>query len=202
MIQLVVPLGYVMMFGGIAPMIIPMCFVVFAISLRAGAFSLITASKRPFPREQYGIGRWREIILGLMYVALLFSGFLLASYGDMLDGTWMITRMSIIGIFCLIVCTLWVVVDILIPSSCNSVEVMAARRARIAHRLEEEIALSTAAAVQDSSADNPFTPSDRALQAGKWDDIRAASDIQEDDIGTDSVQEIHDRERAARQGKA
>jgi len=190
MIQLVVPLGYVMLFGGIAPLIIPMCFVVFTISLRAGAFSLITASKRPVPREVYGIGRWREVILGLMYIGLFFSGFLMAAYGDMLDGTWMITRMSIIGIFYLIVCLIWMAIDFIIPSSCSSVELLAARRARISHRLEEEIAKSTADAVQDNSTNNPYTATDRALATGDWDSIRAASDIKEEDMGTASVQDI------------
>lgn len=198
MIQLVVPLGYVMMFGGIAPMIIPMCFVVFALSLRAGAFSLLTAAKRPVPREMYGIGRWREVILGLMYIGLFFSGFLMASYGDMLDGTWMITRMSIIGIFCLIICVIWMVIDCIIPASAVSVEILAARRARIAHRLEEEVTKSNAASLEKEIANLPFTASDRALTNGEWSNIRGAADIEEEDLCTDSVENIKSLERAHR----
>jgi len=198
MIQLVVPLGYVMMFGGIAPMIIPMCFVVFAISLRAGAFSLITAAKRPVPREMYGIGSWREVVLGLMYIGLFFSGFLMAAYGDMLDGTWMITRMSIIAIFCLIVCTIWMAIDFILPVSCKSAEIMAARRARIAHRIEEEVTKSTAADMEKEIASIPFTASDRAVTKGEWHNIKTASDIQEDDLFTDSAENIKSFERSHR----
>lgn len=181
-IQLVVPLGYVMLFGGIAPFIVPMCFAVFAISLRAGAFTLITSLKRPVPRMMYGMGRWGEVVTGLMYIGLVFSGFLLAAYGDMLDGTWMITRVSIVGVFVLIVVLMWTVVDCLIPSSCKTVEIMAARRIRINHMIEEELAKATGAAVREKGAKNPFTSSDKALQEGQWDNIRASADTQEEDL--------------------
>lgn len=187
MIQLVVPLGYVMLFGGIAPFIIPMAFVVFAISLRAGGYTLLSASKRPVPREMYGIGAWKEVVNGLMYIGLLFSGFLLASYGDMLDGTWMITRISIVGVFCLFVCTIWGVIDFLIPSTCQSVEVMAARRTRVVHKFEEELAKSTGASTGDRGGALRFTSSDKALQEGVWDSIRGAADVVEEDLGSASL---------------
>jgi len=181
MIQLVVPLGYVMLFGGIAPLIVPMCFVVFAISLRAGGYTLITGAKRPIPRMMYGIGRWCEVIKGLMYIGLIFSGFLLATYGDMLDGTWMITRISIVGVFCLFIFTIWSIIDCLIPPNCKTLEIMAARRNRVQHKLAEELAKATGAAVHEKWAHMPFTRSDKALQEGDWDNIRASADAHEED---------------------
>merc|ERR1719329_20914 len=182
MIQLVVPLGYVLLFGGVAPFIIPMAFLIFAISFRAGGYTLITASKRPVPKEMYGIGSWREVVIGLMYIGLLFSGFLLAAYGDMLQGTSMITRISIVGVFCIFISLIWAVIDYLIPSTCKSVEIMAARRTNVLHKLEEELAKSTEQ--RERAETQPFTASDSALQDGLWNNIRAAADIVEEDIGS------------------
>jgi len=184
MIQLIVPLGYVLMFGGIAPFIIPMAFFIFAFSLRAGGYTLITASKRPVPRETYGIGAWREVAIGLMIIGLLFNGFLLAAYGEMLHGTYMITRMSIAGVFCLFVCLIWAVIDYFIPPTCKSVEIMAARRKRVLHKFEEELAHSTVSQTLARKNSMHYTESDKALQDGNWNSIRTAADIVEEDLGS------------------
>ncbi len=57
MLQLVIPLGYVILFGGVAPIIVFYALAVFAVQLRATAFLLVTSSKRPVPRKSLGLLR-------------------------------------------------------------------------------------------------------------------------------------------------
>merc|ERR1719436_573016 len=55
---LAITLGYVILFGGIAPVIIPFCLAAFAVELHTSSFLLITSTKQVFPENSLGIGAW------------------------------------------------------------------------------------------------------------------------------------------------
>merc|ERR1719326_703241 len=62
MLQLVIPLGYVLIFGAVAPITVPMCFAVFVVQLRASAHLLASTAKRTVPRRQVGVGHWKDCV--------------------------------------------------------------------------------------------------------------------------------------------
>jgi hypothetical protein len=72
MSQLVISLGYVLLFGGIQPMVVPLCLIVFAVQLRSTANLLVTAARRPFPRVA-GIDAYESIIGVMMRVGIFAS---------------------------------------------------------------------------------------------------------------------------------
>merc|ERR1719276_408352 len=117
MLQLVISLGFVIMFGNVAPLIVPFCLAVFVVQLRVTAFLLVTTSKRPFPRRAFGIGAWQAVVVFLRGVGALFSAYLLAVYGAMFRGQELITRLSGMFGFCIFVFVLWLLVDLFCPSA-------------------------------------------------------------------------------------
>jgi len=190
MLQLVVPLGYVILFGGVAPITIPFAFAVFAVSLRAQGFLLCTTTKRPVPRAQYGIGTWHTLVTLLTNIAVLFAGFLLAAYGDMLSQENRITKMTVVIMFMFGIYVIWGIIDIMVPTTTTTVSLMGERRKRVMHKLMDTISEGTEAekaerrkSVVDS---NHFTAhrtaTSLAIQTGQWDNIKKSSDIEEDNL--------------------
>merc|ERR1719428_1576518 len=55
MLQLVLALGYVLIFGAVVPLLVPLCLVEFIVQLRASAFLLTLTAKRAVPNQQTGI---------------------------------------------------------------------------------------------------------------------------------------------------
>merc|ERR1719329_1050910 len=91
---LVISLGYVLIFGAVVPLSIPMCFLVFVVQLRATAYQATTSSRRPLPRVTNGIGSWYNIIYFLMGFGVLFSGFQLVAYGESFKECRVITKLT------------------------------------------------------------------------------------------------------------
>jgi hypothetical protein len=190
MLQLVIPLGYVILFGGIAPITIPFACAVFAVSLRAQGFLLCTTTKRPVPSAQYGIGAWRTIVTMLMNISVLLAGFLLAVYGDMLSAENQITKMSIVVVFMFGIYLMWAIVDVMLPEVTSTITVMGARRRRVMHKLMEMVAEgpSSSKGTHTSAVDDAHfvfsrTATFDAIQSGEWDKIKLRSDIVEEDLG-------------------
>jgi len=191
MLQLVIPLGYVILFGGVAPITIVFAFGVFAVSLRARGFLLCTTTKRPVPFAQYGIGTWHRIVTVLMNIAVLFSAFLLAVYGDMLAKENRITKMSVLIMFMFGVYLMWAIVDVLVPETTSTISIMAERRKRVVHKLMEVVAEGDVGEGTASIDKTHFTPrptaTSMAIQTGEWDKIKLSSDAIEDDLGPPTV---------------
>lgn len=144
MSQLMLALGYIILFGGIAPVIIPFCLLEFAVQMRASAFILVTGTQRPFPREVVGMGAWMEVQKLLMQLGVLFAGFLIVEYGDMFRGEALITRLVAVLAFAVIVNCVWRMVDMAWPPACVEADLLEARRARVKHAVMEETAQAAA----------------------------------------------------------
>merc|ERR1719487_2655957 len=94
MLTLVISLGFVFMFGTVAPIVVPLSFLVFWVQLRANAYLVTMATKRTVPRKQVGIGAWQDVMELLMKFGILFSGFLIVAYGDTFKGTPLIAKLT------------------------------------------------------------------------------------------------------------
>merc|ERR1719503_291145 len=176
MSQLVVSLGFVIMFGGVAPLIVPFCLVVFVVNLRVTAFLLMTASKRPFPRRAFGIGAWTKVIGVIRGIGALFSAYLLAVYGAMFRDQETITRLSGMFGFCIFVFVLWALVDLFVPSESPEAALLKKRRAYVRNRVMDVTAHANHAKDElrpdkDMEASQQQRSSLRSAQLQRWEDI-------------------------------
>jgi len=141
MTQLSLTLGYVLIFGCVAPRIVPLCFLIFMIQLRAGGILLTTAVNRTVPRMTVGIGPWNDVFYFLMMLGVIFSAFLLVQFGPLFKGCLLLTKFSGAFIYCLIVVLIWQCVDFCCPPSDSRSDLLENRRLVVEHlvmRLNEE----------------------------------------------------------------
>jgi hypothetical protein len=141
MTSLTLTLGHVLIFGGIAPIAVPLCFIVFAFQLRAAAVTLTKNSKRAFPYKTAGMGPWIEITNFLRVVGVLFSGYLLVAFGPLFSGTELMTRMSGLLFYFFFVRLSWLICDVAYPPQSEAAELLEARREYVTdvvlHRKED-----------------------------------------------------------------
>lgn len=128
MTQLSLTLGYVLIFGALAPLIIPLCCIVFFVQLRAGAVLLTAAANRTVPRLSNGIGPWQDVIQFLLVFGVVFSGYLLVQYAPMFQGAEVLTKLFCMCLFCTLVAAFWKLIDLFIPQQSPGSRVLEARR--------------------------------------------------------------------------
>jgi len=128
MTQLTLTLGYVLIFGAVAPIIVPLCFIVFMVQVRAGAVLLTTAAKRTVPRVALGIGPWRTVVRSLLIFGVLFSAYLLVQFGPLFKGTQILTKLSCMCAYVGFILLTWVMVDMMCPEHSRNSEILAGRR--------------------------------------------------------------------------
>merc|ERR1719183_1786118 len=80
MLQLVIPLGFVLIFGPSAPLCVVLCLMLFAINIRSTGTLLLLSFRRAFPHRAVGIGAWKDVITMLMHVGVFANGFFLVQY--------------------------------------------------------------------------------------------------------------------------
>jgi len=140
MVQPVLSLGYVLIFGGVAPIIIPVCLLKFVLVLRANAWMLVHCLKRPVPQSQIGIGKWGHMIQELMSAGKLMNALLLVIYGLDFSESVVTTRVTGFILFYLGATILWEIADKLVPTTSALTEVMAARRKHVIRVINEKCA--------------------------------------------------------------
>jgi anoctamin-10 len=128
MSQLCISLGYVLIFGPVAPRIIPICLAVFAIQLRAQAKLLCTSANRTVPRVSVGIGAWQSVIDGLLVTGIVYSGYLLVQFGPAFRGCEILTKLSFLCIYVVFLLASRIFIDFLSPSTSDDVKVLIGRR--------------------------------------------------------------------------
>lgn len=128
MVQLVVSLGYVLIFGSVAPRIVPLCFCVFVVQLRATAYKTTTSCRRPLPRKSTGLGAWQGIVKFLMGFGVVFSGFLLVAYGPSFNDTFLMTKVSGLILYVAAIALIWELLSLWISPSSKQAAVLASRR--------------------------------------------------------------------------
>eukprot|EP00747_Dinoflagellata_sp_TGD_P162993 gnl/TRDRNA2_/TRDRNA2_181229_c0_seq1.p1 gnl/TRDRNA2_/TRDRNA2_181229_c0~~gnl/TRDRNA2_/TRDRNA2_181229_c0_seq1.p1 ORF type:complete len:951 (-),score=140.64 gnl/TRDRNA2_/TRDRNA2_181229_c0_seq1:134-2986(-) len=128
MLQLVISLGYILIFAAAAPVAVPVSFVVFAVQLRATAHLLATSAKRTVLRKQVGIGHWQDCVAVLMRVGILFNGFLIVSFGESFQGAHPLAKLAGLLLFFAFSIVLWAIVDGIVPMEDDEAELLARRR--------------------------------------------------------------------------
>lgn len=128
MMTLVISLGFIFLFGGVAPIVVPFCFCVFAVQLRAFAIMLTTCAKRPFPHQSLGIGNWSICITFLMSVGIAYSGFLFVAYGQTFKDTKVLGKMTGLLLYCFAGFSIWALVDAVLPPEDTATGLLVARR--------------------------------------------------------------------------
>mmetsp|Transcript_5159 Transcript_5159/g.11153 ORF Transcript_5159/g.11153 Transcript_5159/m.11153 type:complete len:964 (+) Transcript_5159:651-3542(+) len=189
MMQLVLSLGFVLLFGPVAPIIVPFCLVVFVVQMRGSAYLYSHFAKRSLPRHQYGIGIWADIIKVLMMTSCILSGFLIVVYGDTFAGTPLLTRLVGMILYVAAMQLVWLLVDLVCPPNSDDVRLLKARRERVRHVLLERATdftnvegaidgaegdLSSGSPrllTRGETSDQPSADLASVVQEGKWDDI-------------------------------
>jgi len=136
MCQLCISLGYVFIFGAVAPAMVPICSVVFVAMLRMNALMLTSYRRRPIPRKMAGIGAWKEIIGVLMHIGIFSNGLLLVAYGQFFKGAEVLSQLTGIIIFCIISVMLWGMVDLVLPHTMGETKLLVARRTHVTKAIE------------------------------------------------------------------
>eukprot|EP00746_Dinoflagellata_sp_MGD_P073444 gnl/MRDRNA2_/MRDRNA2_29801_c0_seq1.p1 gnl/MRDRNA2_/MRDRNA2_29801_c0~~gnl/MRDRNA2_/MRDRNA2_29801_c0_seq1.p1 ORF type:complete len:485 (+),score=60.26 gnl/MRDRNA2_/MRDRNA2_29801_c0_seq1:290-1744(+) len=115
MCRLMLSLGFIILFGGVVPIVVPVGLLHFSLNLRLGAQVLVSYTQRPFPRKLFGIGAWKDILLLLMRVGVLFSGFMMVSNGKTFSGAPVITKLTGFMLYCCAMFVAWGIVDCIVP---------------------------------------------------------------------------------------
>lgn len=130
MLELVLALGFVLLFSSVAtsgPVLF--CFLVFVIQLRSSAYLLTTLSKRPTPRSSFGIGAWEDIVALLMNIGIVFSAFLVVNFDESFNDARHATRLMGFIILNILMFSTWPIVDMCCPAEDGEADLLARRRA-------------------------------------------------------------------------
>lgn len=135
-VQLVLSLGYVLMFGGVYPLVAPLCFLAFAVQLRSVAVQLTTCTQRPVGELSVGIGDWHAILDILRRIGVGVQAFMLVNHGELFRGRPIITRIS--GFFLLSFAFYFLqrTIDVLIPQIDHDTKLLHDRRRHIITKIQ------------------------------------------------------------------
>merc|ERR1719191_2078357 len=115
MMTLVIALGYILLFGGVAPRVVLYSFAVFVVQLRAFAVLLTTSAQRPFPQRAQGIGNWGVVVVFLMNCGVIYSGFLFVAFGKTFKKSDIMAKMTGFVIFLVGMYCFWGLIDLFFP---------------------------------------------------------------------------------------
>lgn len=134
-VELVLALGFVLIFGPVAPRIIPLCLFVFLVQLRAIAVMLTRTANRTVPRKVFGDGPMRMIVTQLMFFGMAFTGYLLVQFGPLFRDTRTLTKLT--GFVCFLIFAMIMVgiVDMVVPNVSESKDILDARREHVRKKL-------------------------------------------------------------------
>lgn len=138
MCGLMLSIGFILLFGAVAPVMVPFSLLVFSLNLRVNAVMLVNYMKRPIPRKQVGIGAWKDVILILMKGGVFFSGFLLVVYGDTFRGVPLITRLVGLIIYCLAMFAVWAIVDYVVPGESKEAHTLKLQHQAVLDRIHSK----------------------------------------------------------------
>lgn len=144
MMTLVIALGFVFHFGGVAPLAMVFSFVLFSVQLRAFAMVLLTA-QRVQPHRAEGIGNWAHVLNYLMVSGVVYTAFMVVVYGAAFGEAPQLAKLSAFVLFCCGIFIAWKLVDVVFPCEDEDVELLHDRRnyvAKLLMKLEHKDELS------------------------------------------------------------
>jgi len=127
----VLSLGHVLLFGAAAPIVVLLCFFVFAVNLRASAFLISNFTKRPLPVDTLGVGEWRPVLHLLMKFGVVTTGFLLVTYGESFRDVPLITRLTGFIVYMMVAMACSAIMSFLCPRDDHSAQLLMKRRRHV-----------------------------------------------------------------------
>jgi len=94
LLELVGSLGYVILFGSVAPVAVPLCFIEFAVQLRATAVELMAWKRRPVPVEFMGLSACRNAVRFLISVGIVLTSILIVMHGKFFHDAPIISKLT------------------------------------------------------------------------------------------------------------
>jgi len=137
MLQSVTALGFVLLFGSVEPLLVPMCLLVFLVNALTAAVFLTECTRRPFPRRMAGIGKWSEALDLLSIVGVITNGFLTVYYGESFHGTPTTARLTGLFLYCMLAVIIRWITEQILPLEDESRKLLEARRRRVLHVLAQ-----------------------------------------------------------------
>lgn len=174
MLQPVVSLGHVMLFGTVAPIAVPLCLLVFLISRYTSVIHITTYSKRPLPYLGIGIGPWQSALKGLMHFGVFITGSLLTVFGDAFVGTPLITKTVGLILFSLSTIIIWGIVDAIVPPNESSSDVLTTLRNHVKKAVRHVGMKREELSFQDTlseQVDVKHKQQSQVIRSGRWHDL-------------------------------
>jgi hypothetical protein len=137
-LYLMIALGFLLIFGGVSAIVVPLTFFMFALKMRSFAILCTSYAQRPIPQKTQGIGMWRVVVHFLMSIGVIFSGFLFAAYGQSFQGAVLIARMTGFFAFSLALFVVWGLIDIVIPKTDEATSLLLRRRDHVVTQLTRQ----------------------------------------------------------------
>jgi len=85
-----------------------------------------------------GIGSWKDIMLLLMRFGIFFSGVLLINYSDAFVGTPLVTKVSGLIVYCVLMLIMSALVDLCVPATNEDVKTLRAQHAYVLHTINQK----------------------------------------------------------------
>jgi len=128
MLQLVLSLGYVVLFGSVAPVVVVIIWAVFIMQLRGTAWFLTHACRRSFPVELPGVGAWRSCIELLLVAGVVVSALVLVIHGEAFEMSYLLTKITFTFLFIFVASVVWFALDHEAPQLDGATVLMERRR--------------------------------------------------------------------------
>jgi len=172
MVQLVMAIGFVLLFGAIEPLAAPLCFAVFYVQLRASGYLLCHWAQRPLPRSMNGVGNWDVSVQVLMHLGVVTTAFLMVAYGGTFREANILAKLAAFCVVCVTMWTVWMIVDHFWPPTDGMADLLEKRR----HHVKQKIMAwghppSSAPAATEPDEDSCLTLGNdlaAAIQSGDW----------------------------------
>lgn len=192
MMQLVITLGYLLIFGAVAPVIVPLCLLLFVVQLRANAWQLTRNTKRSLPRKAAGLGAWLNVVKFLMVTGVVFTGFLVVAHGPSFGGTRILTKVTGFIFYIGVMFIAGQVTAFCLPDSDKGSHLLEKRRQYVVDKVTEKNDIVTIANLKQDVRTTSFHHSlgkfDDEIQGGKWDSIPHLVDAYQPQPGAQPAQ--------------
>jgi len=128
MLQLVLSLGYVVLFGAVAPVVVVIIWAVFVLQLRGSAWLLSHSCRRTFPEDKMGEGAWRRAVELILVLGVVSSALVLVIHGEAFKGTYLLTKITFTFIFVVAAFISWQVLAQEFPEKDQQTQLMLRKR--------------------------------------------------------------------------
>lgn len=136
MVQLVVSLGFVLLFGAFVPAVVLLSGFIFAFHLRMVSILLTTCVQRTFPWNLSGIGSWNHAINGMWMLGVLFNASVLVMNEEGIFGAMpLATKLAVFLIFVLLSLATRVVLGLVLDCPDAQSRLMILRRKHVVQTL-------------------------------------------------------------------